>query len=337
MIGCLRDSSDAQVQNGTPGMLKKDARLRAFHAVVVHGSFREAADSLRLSQQGVSFLIKTLEDELGTRLLLRQQGKGIELTKTGEILFRYAKQIVDLYSAAEDAIAQQSGAQGGALNVGATGSIAQFCLPLGIAIFLKAHLNVSISVAVSNSDGIADLLARGAVDVGIISGGPVGLDSFQVEPFFEDELVFVSHPEHPLAGRENLSIDELATASFVIREPGSGTRRLMDSHLQNNGLDPASLRIAVTLGSTESVKAAVRAGVGLSMVSRLSLTGAAETGVRILKVDALPLRRTFYIVQPRDAYTRRLTAAFVHSLKTPAGVETSPGTLARAPSGPGPD
>jgi DNA-binding transcriptional LysR family regulator len=296
-------------------MLKKDARLRALHAVVTHGSFTKAAEALSLSQQAVSFQIKSLEDELGTRLLQRH-GKNIELTETGDILFRHAKKILDLYSAAEDAIAQKTGSAGGLLNIGATGSIAKYCLPAAIGEFRKKHGNVSVAVSVGNSERIADLLAQEVIDLGIISGGPVELDRFHVAPFFDDELVFIAAAQHPLAARKAISIVELATTPFVMRERGSGTKDLVDGYFRDRGIDSAELPIAAILGSTEAVKAAVAAAAGIAMVSRLSLSGEAigET-FAILDVDADRLQRSFYIVRLRDSYMRLVLDQFVRTLR----------------------
>lgn len=295
-------------------MLKKDGRLKAFHAVVVHGSFTQAAEALLLTQQAVSFQIKMLEDELGTRLLLRHS-KTVELTETGELLFRYARQIIELYSEAEDAIAQHSGTLGGSLHIGATGSIANYCLPAAIGEFRKICGNVSVSILIANSEGVADLLAREVIDLGIISGGPVALDKFVVEPFFEDDLVFVSSPHHSFARRRELPILELVRAAFVVREPGSGTRKLMDSYFSDRGFDPTQLDIAATVGSTEAVKASVASDAGIAMVSRLSLGENRTQSLSILDVESGPLNRSFYFVRPRETYMRRVLDMFIRTLR----------------------
>lgn len=294
-------------------MLKKDARLRAFHAVATLGNFTKAADALSLSQQAVSFQIKSLEDEVGNRLLKRQ-GKNLELTETGEILSRFAKQILDLYSAAEDALGQHTGVVGGSLNIGATGSIAKYCLPAAISEFRKTHPSVSVSVSVSNSGDIADLLAQEAVDLGVISGGPVELSRFIVEPFFDDELVFIAAADNPIVNKQPLSLSELLSCQYIIREKGSGTRDLMEGYFRDRGVDLATLPIAAVMGTTESVKASVASSNGIAMVSRLSL--GTENGLTILETDLGSLFRSFYIVRLRDSYLRLALDRFVKVLRT---------------------
>lgn len=296
-------------------MLKKDARIRAFHTVALLGGFTKAAKSLSLSQQAVSFQIKSLEDELGTRLLQRQ-GKNVALTDTGEILYRYAKQILDLYTAAEDALAKKTGAIGGSVNIGATGSIAKHCLPKAIGIFRKAHQSVGVTVSVANSERVAELLAQEAIDLGVISGGPVELGRFIVEPFFEDELVFVSASTHPLAARKSISLPDLLACEFVIREKGSGTRTLMEEYFSDRGVDPATLLVSAMMGSTEAIKAVVASSDGISMISKLSLGESKDCDLAILDTQLDPLFRSFHIVRLRDSYLRRALDSFVRALRS---------------------
>lgn len=310
-------------------MLKRDARLRALHAVVTHGNFTKAAEALLLTQQAVSFQIKMLEDELGTRLL-RRDGKAIELTEEGAILFRYSKQILDLYAAAEDEIAHRGGVMGGILRVGATGSIAKYCVPAAIGAFRRQHKDVAVSVSITNSEGVAEWLAKEVIDVGIVSVGPIALDQFAVELFFEDELVLIAPTDHPFARRDRVGADELRGEAFVVREDGSGTRRLMDGHFGSLGLEPDRIRAMALLGSTEAVKAAVAAGAGLSMVSRLSLRdGAASASLAIVRLEAPPLLRSFYIVSPRQGYKRRTVAAFIRALRDASAGQSDEQPIAR--------
>jgi LysR family transcriptional regulator, transcriptional activator of the cysJI operon len=293
-------------------MLKKDARLRAFHAVATLGNFTKAAETLSLTQQAVSFQIKSLEDEVGNRLLVRQ-GKNLDLTETGEILFGFAKQILDLYSAAEDALGRHTGVVGGSLSIGATGSIAKYCLPFAISEFRKGHLAVSVSVSVANSEDVVNLLTHEAIDLGVISGGPVDLSRFIVQPFFDDELVFVAASDNPLLNRQ-LSLSDLQACDYIIREKGSGTRNLMEGYFADRGVDPSTLSVAAVMGSTESVKASVASSNAIAMVSRLSLDE--QSGLKVLTTDLGSLFRSFYIVRLRDSYLRVALDRFVKALRT---------------------
>jgi LysR family transcriptional regulator, transcriptional activator of the cysJI operon len=293
-------------------MLKKDARMRAFHAVATLGNFTKAADALSLTQQAVSFQIKSLEDEVGNRLLVRQ-GKNLELTETGEILLGFAKQILDLYSAAEDALGQHTGVVGGSLSIGATGSIAKYCLPSAISEFRKNHQAVSVSVSVANSEDVVNLLTHEAVDLGVISGGPVDLSRFVVQPFFDDELVFVASADNPITNRQPLTLSDLRACDYIIREKGSGTRNLMEGYFMDRGTDPSTLSVAAVMGSTESVKASVASSNAIAMVSRLSLDE--QRGLVVLDTDAGSLFRSFYIVRLRDSYLRVALDRFVKALR----------------------
>ncbi|XBS70977.1 LysR substrate-binding domain-containing protein [Acerihabitans sp. KWT182] len=295
-------------------MIKRDPRLKAFHSVVTLGGFSKAAEALALSQQAVSFHIKSLEDEVGARLLQRQ-GKNLGLTETGEILFHYARQILDLYSAAEDALAKKNGISGGTLSIGATGSIAKYCLPRIIGEFRKVYPTVSIAVSVANSEKISELLAREEIDLGLISGGSVDLSRFTVEPFFEDELVFVAATENPLAKTQDLSLADIVACEFVIREKGSGTRTLMESYFHERGTDLSSLSVAAVMGSTDAVKESVASTESIAMVSMLSLGDLKYSGLTVLDTDFAPLLRSFYIIRLRDSYFRRILDDFVKTLR----------------------
>lgn len=294
-------------------MLRKDGRLRAFHAVALHGSFTRAAAVLSLTQQAVSFQVHALEQEVGTRLF-RRDGKGVELTDAGEVLFRYAKQIIELYAAANEELDQLHGALRGVLRVGATGSIAKYCVPPAIGAFRRLHGTVSVSVSVANTESVIGLLVRDAVDVGLVSGGPTKLEQFKVHTLFEDELVVIAPADHPLSARTTVSVELLRNEAFVLREEGSGTRRLMDEHFAAVNLPLDDLVTAVTLGTTEAVIAAVAAGAGLAMVSRLSLRGS-NPSVAVLAMDWEPLRRTFYIVRPEVTRHEKAVSSFIRCLK----------------------
>src|SRR5262245_47200615 len=147
-------------------MLKRDQRIRVLYAVATTGGFTNAAEALHLTQQAVSFQIKSLEDELGVRLF-RRDTKSVELTEMGQVLVRYAKQILDLYSAAEDEISRGNGQYSGLLRIGSTGTVARVAVPAAIRLFRQSHPKVSFTVSIANSEGVLDLLSRDLIDIGV--------------------------------------------------------------------------------------------------------------------------------------------------------------------------
>ena len=291
-------------------MLLKDARLRAFHTVALHGSFTKAAKHLLLSQQAVSFQIKGLEEEIGARLFLREQ-TGIELTETGELLYRYAEKILLLYTEAEDELAEMTGAMRGRLRIAATNSLVKYGLPSAIGKFRSLFPDVQVTIEVGNTSYCIDCLSKNLADVAFISEGPP-LDGFHVKRFFRDEIALIVSPDDPYAARGEITLHELRKAPFVAREEGSGTRALLERLLGNLGVHFDELNIVLILGSAEAVKAAVEAGAGIGAVSRLSLRHELRAGtLTTVKLSEAELARDFYVVQRTQNSRGRLAARFL--------------------------
>lgn len=296
-------------------VLKRDQRIRVLYAVATYGSFTNAAEMLHLTQQAVSFQIKSLEDELGTRLI-RRDVKSVELTEEGQILVRYAKQILDLYSAAEDEISHSKGLYDGLLRAGCTGTLARVAVPGAIRLFRESHPAVSFTVSISNSEGVLDLLSRNIVDIGIVSAGPVDLEQYSIEKLFDDEVVFIAPADHQFAQRKLIAPDELMSEPFVLREVGSGTRRVVAQYLKSLGVDVADFKVITELGSSEALKAAVAAGIGLSATSSISLLGSPfSPPLARINLDGPPLHRSFYLVMPVTTGKRRVVGAFAKALR----------------------
>lgn len=296
-------------------MLKRDQRIRVLYAVATCGGFTNAAEMLHLTQQAVSFQIKSLEDELGARLI-RRDAKSVELTEEGQILVRYAKQILDLYSAAEDEISHSKGLYDGLVRVGCTGTLARVAVPGAIRLFREAHPAVSFTVSISNSEGVLDLLSRSIVDIGIVSAGPVDLEQYTIEKLFDDEVLFIAPADHQFAQRELVAPEELMSEPFVLREVGSGTRRVVAQYLKSLGVEIADFKVVTELGSSEALKAAVAAGIGLSATSSMSLLGNPfRPPLAPINLDGPPLNRSFYLVMPVATGKRRVVGAFAKALR----------------------
>ena len=275
-------------------MLLKDSRLRAFYTVALHRSFTKAAKHLLLSQQAVSFQVKGLEGAIGVPLFRRTRS-GIELTEAGEALYRYAERILILYSEAEEQLDDLAGKVRGQLRLAATNSLVKYCLPTAIGRFRKVHPDVKITIEVGNSGYCVDCLTKELVDIAFISEGP-DLDNLSVKPFFRDDIALIAAPSDPIAATGHITLDELRRAPFVAREEGSGTRSLTERLLGLAGIDFDALNVVLILGSTEAVKAAVEAGAGIGVVSRMSLQRHAES-LSVLKLEGVDLARDFYVVQ----------------------------------------
>jgi DNA-binding transcriptional LysR family regulator len=262
-----------------------------FRAVAQQLSFRKAAEELYLTQPAVSLQIKALEEDLGVQLFERS-GSRIALTTAGDTLLHYALQVNALLTKAEQEVAATAGDHSGQLALGASTTIAQYVLPSLLSDFLREHSRVHLTLISGNTEHIVNAVAHQHIALGFIEG-PARSREVKTEPFLVDELVLVVPAAHDWAERSSISCSELSTSPLLMRERGSGTRRVVELALEHHHVKPASLKIVMELDSTEAIKSAVEAGLGAGFVSRWALAKDARTGdsFRIVKIDGFCIQR----------------------------------------------
>lgn len=276
-------------------------QLRIFEAVARLGSISRAAAELHLTQPAVSMQMKQLESLLGLTLV-EQVGKRLTLTQAGTELREHARDIalrvVDL-SAAMD---QLRGLERGQLRL-AVVSTANYFLPEVIAEFSRHHPGVRISLQVANRESVLAALAANTADLAI-TGRPPDSADIVAQRFMDNPLGVIAPPDHPLVGQGAVPLARLARETLVLREPGSGTRAALERHFAAHGLQ---IRPGCELGTNEALKQAVRAGLGLGMVSMQTLELELATGCLVLlPVEGFPIVRQWYVVQRAR---KRLSAA----------------------------
>ena len=265
-------------------------RLEAFVAVARERSFTRAALDLHLSQSAVSQQIRALERELGTQLLERTRRR-VDLTPAGATLYERAERILRDLEGARRAVAAAAGEVAGALDVAASLTIAGYLLPAPLARLVAAHPDVRVSVRVENSEHVARALLSGEADLGFVEGEltPEGL---RVEELQSDELVAIAPAGHRLAARDELRLADLAAEPFVAREPGSGTREVAEAELARAGFDPSRLRVVAELSGIDPIKGAVEAGLGLAIVSALTVRRELALGTLVARpIEGVTMRR----------------------------------------------
>jgi DNA-binding transcriptional LysR family regulator len=267
-------------------------RLKVFRAVAEHLSFRRAAEHLFLTQPAVTLQIKALENDLAVRLFDRSAGR-ISLTRQGEILLRYANNIAALVSNAEHELGAGDGKVSGELSLGVSTTIAQYVLPRLLGAFLKEHPRVQFYLHSGNTAEIVQLLLDGKVSIGLIEG-PARVRGVRTEPFMKDELVLITprnfSPDH-------LSRTQLLASVLLMREQGSGSRRVVETALENAGLKLKRFHKVMDLDSTEAIKSAVEAGLGLGFVSRWAVSKELELGsLKIARVQGVCVSRHFTLI-----------------------------------------
>lgn len=286
-----------------------DRRLQVFHTVARLLSFTKAAETLHMTQPAVTFQIRQLEEFFNTRLFDRTHNR-ISLTETGERVYEYAERILSLYSEMNNRVRELTGDVSGILIIGASTTIAEYVLPSLLAEFQALHKNVHIRLTVSNSLGVVHMVESNAIDVGIVES-PVANKNLAVEVCWHDRLVFICPPQHPFADRKIVPVRELAELRFISREEGSGTRGVISDYLQNNGIQWQDLNHSMEFGSPESVKSAVEAGLGVSIVSRATVAKELKLGTLVALPLEPTLERPFSFVFQKQKFRLRAVEEFM--------------------------
>ncbi len=268
-------------------------RLVVFRAVAEQLSFRKAAEELYLTQPAVTFQIKALEEDLAVQLFDRS-GSHVTLTPAGRVLLQRANQSYALLHQAEQEIAALLGQHAGKLTLGVSTTISQYLLPGLLRDFLRDHPRVRFSVVTGNTQLIVQAVLDRKVDLGLIEG-PARSREVTSTPFLHDELVLLVSAAHEWAGRDDLAAHELTSVPLLIREHGSGSRRVLELALHRSAIKTKSLQIAMELDSSEAIKSAVEAGLGVGFVSRWAVARDMRLGqqFQIVPVRNLVVTREF--------------------------------------------
>ncbi len=291
--------------------LIRDQRLRAFHAVALRKSFTDAGHDLNLTQQAISFHIRSLEQELGIPLFNRNH-HSVQLTKAGTILFAHAEKILELYGEASRSLAELREESTLRLRIAATNSISKYAMPAAIRTFQSRHPKIQIVLEIGNSTCVIEYLNQGVVDAALVSDGVPFSSNYRVTPLWREQIAFVVSHEHPWAFRKELSIDDLLATPVIMREKGSGTRAILERRLSVAGLSFNHLKIALVVGSPEAVKMAAQAGVGVGILSNLRARHGISSHDLVLKrIDGFDLTRDFYVVRPQNGSAAPMLNEFV--------------------------
>lgn len=268
-------------------------QLEVLTALVDYASFTRAARALGLSQSTVSGHIAELEQRLALRLVDRDRS-GVKPTPAGRSVLRHAREALRAELHVRMAAAELSGSMQGVLVLGASTIPAVYLVPRYLARFRAENPKVRVEVRTGDSRDVTEMVAQGEADAGIVGSEPRtrGVDS---EPVGSDHLVLVTRPDDPLLDRNPLTVDDIQGLPLVVREVGSGTR---DAMLQGLGLShaPQRLQVALEVGSTEAVKAAVKNGLGPSFVSDLAARDDLAAGTLVqVEVEGFDVERTFWL------------------------------------------
>ena len=291
--------------------------LRTFAAVARAGHLTRAAERLFISQPAVSGHIKALEEELDLRLFDRA-GRNVTPTRAGELLHGYARRILALREEAQQAISEHRGGLKGHLAIGGSSIPGAYILPPLLAMFKRDHPEVTIGLHISGSRDIVRSVIEGAAELGMV-GARFEEGRVQYEPFAQDELILAVAASHPWARRSTVRPTELMGQPFVMRERGSGTRKVMEEALARRDLDAGGLRVVLEVTGNEAVRQAVKAGAGVAVISRRAIEDDIRCKlVAALRVQGMKLVREFFLVTHRSRSRSPLGKTFLAFLQQAA-------------------
>lgn len=252
-----------------------------------------------MTQPAVTFQVRQLEEHLDTRLFDRGHNR-VDLTEAGQIVHDYATRIFALYGDMECSVRELTGRVDGTLTIGVSPTVAEYLLPGLLGEFNRRYPDAVVQLRMADSDGILSMVEHNSVDLGLIETA-ISSKHLAVEVCRRDRLVAIMHPEHPLADRDSVSLDELLAYPFICREGTSITRDALDQHLERQ-LPQGTLDIAMALGSAEAVKGAVEAGLGVSVVSLATLQKELALGTLVAVALQPPIERPISFVHQKQRF-----------------------------------
>ena len=289
-------------------------RLKTFIAVAEKKSFSEAGKILFVTQPTITSQIKALEEELNTKLFERTTKK-VAMTESAIILFKYAKEIIRLSDSAQKEILKIEDIIHGDLSMGCSLTIGEYILPMYLKKFKVLYPLIHMSVDISNSNKIVANLKDQLIDVGLIET-PIDDPQIIVDPFLADELILIAAPNYFATNEREISINRLRNIPLIMREKGSGTRAVVETYLNQAGISIDELNVVMELGSTESIKATVESGLGVSIISKNAIIK--EEQLQLLtayQVQGLAFYRDFYIAFRKEQILKSTTELFIDELK----------------------
>jgi DNA-binding transcriptional LysR family regulator len=289
-------------------------QLHIFFTVSEKGSFSGAAQVLHMTQPAVTMQVQSLEEYFGAKLFSRTTKK-IELTEAGRALLPFAKRSIELMRETEVGMSHFTHMLEGRLHLGASLTIGEYILPRLLGPFGREFPHISVSMKVMNTTQIVEEIMLHQLTFGLVEA-PIDDPSIQMDPVLSDELKLIVPAGHDLARKETVTIEDALQYPFVLREQGSGTRRVMEEELLRRGKQPSEMKILMELGSTGAVKSAVEANLGVSILSQSSIKHELTLGVLVARnIEGIRFVRSFYSVHLKSTLLPISAVTFLMFMK----------------------
>lgn len=292
--------------------------LATFIKVIEKKSFSKAAEELNLTQPAVSFQVQALERECKETLLDRSSTK-LRLTQAGKVVYRYAQHLTKEERKMLEELADLKGIVKGELMLGASTIPGEYILPSLLSQFKKKYPLAQLHLEIGDSLSIAKQISQHQLDIGFI-GSKFPKLNVVTEKFAADELYLTIPSTHPLSHQKKVTIKDTFKYPWVLREPGSGTRKTFLQELEKKGYSIADLNVVMELGSTQAVITAVASGLGISTVSEWALQPhLANQTIKALSIADLKLKRDFFLAYHPKTPLSRIQEAFINFVRKKKG------------------
>jgi len=283
-------------------------QLEIFEAIARLGSFTRASEELYLSQPTVSMQMKKLAEMIGAPLI-EQVGKKIHLTADGQQLAQATREIFSILDHYTMSVDERRGLKQGKLSLVAI-TTASYFAPRLLGEFVKLYPGIDVSLRVTNKEQVLASIADNLDDLYFLGQPPEDIDVVAT-PIMDNPIVVLAAPDHPLANKKTITLEQLAREPWLMREKGSGTRNAIERQFAESGI---TLRPRLELGSNEAIKQAILAGLGISALSRHALSLNQPGQFAVLDVEGFPILRHWYAVYPAGRQLSVVARAFLDYL-----------------------
>lgn len=279
-------------------------------------SFSKAAKLLYMTQPAISNHIHAMENYYGTKLFHRHS-HGVSLTQAGEVVFSYAQKILGDHDAMEKEIDRVLNVKNQNLVVGASSNVGNYALPCSIWTFKEKYPEVNIRLEIANSATIIQQVLDNKVHLGVLEG-PVEHEELKTTHVFSDRLILIAPPSNKWLKKDCINLKELQRESLIMREEGSGSRKIWEIFLAEAGLSLSDFKVAAEMGSIDAIKCAVESGLGVAIASKLSVQKEIRRGsLREVEIEGIPSIIQFEVIYRAELDQPSLATRFIRFLGSP--------------------
>lgn len=288
-----------------------DHKLEIFVTTAEQKSFTRAAELLHMTPSAISLSIKALENKLGVRLFERSN-KYVQLTEAGQVMYAQSKEILLKYDQLKLALTELEPSTAMPLSIGAAYTFGEYFLPGIIYAFSKRHPNITPNITIHNSKTIIEQIHKQELDIGFIVEGEASGSDVDTNLFTEEEMVIIARPNHPIIRHSQVDRRLLEAETWIIREPGSGTRDVTDKLFAQLGIAPKKV---MSFGSSQTIKESVALGLGISYLSESTVKSETKTGsISAITLADFPNKSRFHYITHHASFHTQAAQLFLDFL-----------------------